>query len=244
MGSPREEKELVRLIERPDLLELESQHQVTITKPFYLGIFPVTQEEYEVVTKTNPSGFRRGGKSEENVRGLDTRRFPVERVIWDEAQECCKRLSALPDEKLAGRVYRLPTEAEWEYACRAGTATPFHFGTSCNGMEANCVGDFPYGTIEKGPFLRRTCAVGSYAPNAFGLYDMHGNVFQWCSDRHGVYPNTTVEDPRGPEEGDHRVVRGGSWGTFPSCCRAAHRGRMAPDWRATYFGFRVAFSPD
>jgi formylglycine-generating enzyme required for sulfatase activity len=228
MGSPKDEKERQ---------ENETPHEVTISKPFDLGVFTVTQEEYEQVMKTNPSIHK-------EARGQKTRGLPVEMVSWDDAQEFCKKLSALPDEKNAGRVYRLPTEAEWEYACRAGTTTPFSFGKECNGKQANCRGDFPYGTDEKGQNLHRTCPVGSYAPNAFGLYDMHGNVWQWCEDWYGNYPNGAVSDPKGPDKGAGRVLRGGSWIFDPGNCRAAHRGVYAPGRRGINFGFRVAVRLD
>jgi formylglycine-generating enzyme required for sulfatase activity len=124
-------------------------------------------------------------------------------VSWEEAVEFCRKLRELPAERAAGHVYRLPTEAEWEYACRAETATAFHFGSSCNGREANCDGSRPYGTSDKGPHLGRTTAVGSYRANAFGLYDMHGNVWEWCADWYGsgYYSESPVNDPPGATAG-------------------------------------------
>src|SRR5205807_7859539 len=138
---------------------------VTLTRPFFLGRFPVTQWQYQRVMGVNLSFFfggERGGGPE----------HPVEMVNWEDAVEFCRRLSALPAEKAAGRVYRLPTEAEWEYACRAGTTTPFSFGTALSSTQANFNGTYPYGGAATGPYLRRTAKVGSYAPNAWGLYDM------------------------------------------------------------------------
>jgi len=221
------------------------QHRVRITKPFYLGVYEVTQEEYERVTGTNPSGFSRGGKDMDKVPGMDTSRFPVEMVSWGDAVEFCRWLSATPAEKSAGRVYRLPTEAEWECACRAGTTTPFHFGNQLNGREANCNGELPYGTETKGPNLERTTTVGSYQPNALGLYDMHGNVNEWCQDWHsGAYYNySPSEDPAGPATGSCRVRRGGGWVNDAGGCRSASRGRGAPVKRDTLRGFRVALVP-
>src|SRR5262249_11368647 len=152
-----------------------------------------------------------GGK--DMVKGLATADFPVERVSWHEAVKFCKKLSVRPAEKRARRVYRLPTEAEWEYACRAGTSTPFHFGRSLSSRQANFDGNAPYGGAAKGPWLRRTCKVGSYQPNGFGLFDMHGNLFQWCNDWYGrdYYKDSPRQDPQGPDEGTARIVRGGSW---------------------------------
>src|SRR5262249_4711820 len=128
---------------------------------------------------------------------------PMENVLWAEAVEFCKRLSALAEEKRAARRYRLPTEAEWEYACRAGTTTPFHFGDSLSAKQANFNGNFPYGDAGKGPYLRQTAKVGSYLPNAWGLYDMHGNVAEWCADWYdpAYYKHSPREDPRGPAKG-------------------------------------------
>jgi formylglycine-generating enzyme required for sulfatase activity len=154
---------------------------------------------------TNPSDFK-------TVAGQDTSRFPVERVSWEEAVEFCRKLSALSAEQSAGRVYRLPTEAEWEFACRAGTTTPFHFGSQLNGREANCDGNYPYGTTTKGTYLQRPTTVGSYAANGFGLFDMHGNVWEWCSDWYEVaIRDSPVDDPTGPTSGSLRVNRGGGW---------------------------------
>ena len=126
----------------------------------------------------NPSRISKAGKYSDRVSGNDTSQYPVENVSWGDAVKFCRRLSAFPEEQGAGHQYRLPTEAEWEYACRAGTITPFHFGDHLNGRQANCDGRYPYGTESKGPWLKRTTTVGSYGLNAFGLYDMHGNVWR------------------------------------------------------------------
>jgi predicted Zn finger-like uncharacterized protein len=246
MGSPRQEIDgLIREFSfLKDNLEAEQpQHQVRITKPYYLGMCEVTQGEYERVMGTNPSAFSRSGSSSAKVSGQDTSRFPVESVSWEDAEEFCRRLSALSEERAAGRVYRLPTEAEWEFACRAGTTTPFHFGSQLNGREANCNGNFPHGTTVKGPDLQRPTRVGSYGANGFGLYDMHGNVWEWCSDWwKRDYTTTTVTDPTGPTAGSHRVYRGGGW-LFPAWgCRSAYRDGDQPSYRDFYLGFRVAFS--
>jgi formylglycine-generating enzyme required for sulfatase activity len=149
-------------------------------------------------------------------------------------------------EVIGGRGYRLPTEAEWEYACRAGTTTPFSFGGVLNGRQANCDGrGWPYGTEEKGPFLGRTARVGSYRPNAFGLYDMHGNVAEWCADYYDrwFYARSSVDDPTGPPSGNRwedPVVRGGSFAGAPEQLRSADRSWMLPGSRDAGTGFRVA----
>jgi formylglycine-generating enzyme required for sulfatase activity len=194
------------------------QREVVIARPFYLGIYPVTQREFEAVLGHNPAHFTKG-----NGGGPD---HPVEQVSWDEAVEFCRRLSALPAERQAGRVYRLPSEAEWEYACRACTATPFAWGESLGATQANFDGTRPYGSAPSGPHLGRTSPVGSYKPNAWGLYDMHGNVWEWCQD---WYTPTT-----------HRALRGGSWNNSGHLCRSARRQKYAPDFRGDTVGFRVA----
>ena len=200
----------------------EQQHRVRITQPFYLGVYEVTQEQYERIMGSNPS----------NNKGTN---LPVEQVSWDDAQEFCRKLS-----QKEGKTYRLPTEAEWEYACRAGTTTPFNFGSTLNGTEANCNGNYPYGTTTKGAYLKRTTTVGSYRPNAFGLYDMHGNVFEWCSDWYdsAYYKNSPADNPTGPDAGSDRVIRGGSWSFGAVCCRSADRD-IEPPSRDYGVGFRV-----
>jgi len=232
MGSPDTEE---------GLSSNEHQHRVRITKPFRLGVYQVTQAEYQRVMRMNPSWFASTGKGRDQVAGKDTSRFPVEAVSWDDAVEFCSKLSALPEERRAGRTYRLPTEAAWEYACRAGTTTPFHFGRQLNGGEANCHGNYPYATTSKGPYLTRTRTGGFYAPNGFGLHDMHGNLWEWCADFYGAdyYKKSPVADPGGPPEGSSRVLRGGSWHYDAVFCRAASRDRFTPSNRNNYYGFRV-----
>ncbi len=227
MGSPDDEK---------GRAANEVQHRVQIRKPFYLGVYAVTQAEYRQVMDRNPNWFAAGGGGGEKVVGMDTSQFPVEQVTWDDAVEFCSRLS-----QREGKTYRLPTEAEWEYACRAGTTTPFSFGSSCNGQEANCDGDYPYGTNETGPNLGRTTPVGSYRPNAWGLYDMHGNVRQWCSDWYGsgYYKDSAAADPQGLAIGVERVLRGGSWYYTPAYSRCSYRDELNPTYRGNDVGFRV-----
>ncbi len=140
----------------------------------------------------------------------------------------------------AGLTY----QAEWEFACRAGTTTPFHSGSQLNGREANCDGNYPYGTTTKGPYLERPTTVGSYASNGFGLYDRHGNVHEWCADwfDSGYYANSPVDDPSGPTSGLNRVLRGGCWFNYAWFCRSANRNGGTPSIRDFNLGFRVAFS--
>ena len=234
MGAPESEVGS-RIDERP-------VHDVQITKPFWLGVYEVTQAEYRAVTDEDPSYFSPSGDGQEKVSGMSTDRFPVEQVSWNQAVEYCRLLSARPEEIAAGRIYRLPTEAEWQYACRAGTTTPFHFGESLSSDQANINGNFPYGGAERGPFLSRTCNVGSYAPNAFGLYDMHGNIAELTADSYGryYYKDSPGVDPQGPEKGNDKVVLGGSWGTDAARCRCAFRRSNATSGAAYFFGFRVA----
>jgi uncharacterized protein (TIGR02996 family) len=218
----------------------EKRHEVELTQPFYMAAHAVTQEQYEAVMGTNPSWFSRTAGDKDKVQGLDTRKFPVEKVSWEDAVEFCRKVS-----QKTGKQVQLPTEAQWEYACRAGTKTAFHFGDTLNGKEANCNGNFPYGTRTKGPYLERTCEVGSYRPNAFGLYDMHGNVWEWCQDRYEekYYENSPWQDPQGGQNGTVRVLRGGSWGNSPQGCRSAVRVRNTPVVRSYCVGFRVSVFP-
>ena len=218
MGSPKEEKE------RQDD---ETQHKVTLTKGFYMGVHLVTQEQWKEVMGNNPSEF----KGEKNL--------PVEQVSWDDCQAFIKKLRE-KDKKL----YRLPTEAEWEFACRAGTKTPFHFGDTISTDQANYYGRLIYGNGKKGVYREKTTPVGSFPANAWGLHDMHGNVLQWCQDWYGDYQQKDVVDPQGPEKGEGRVLRGGSWHNNPENCRSAYRNWNGPGYRISNFGFRLCFCLD
>ena len=220
------------------------QHLVRITQPFYMGTFEVTQAEFARVMGTQGSFFSRTGPGKEKVSGMNTPRFPAEQVTWHKAVEFCRRLSEMPTEKRAGRVYRLPTEAQWEYACRAGTTTAFSFGDSLSSHQANFAGNYPYGGAPEGPFLARTTEVGSYQPNAFGLYDMHGNVWEWCSDWYGLdyYKHSPRDDPPGPSTGSSRVIRGGEWYGDGRDCRSAFRYADIPNGVFYVMGFRVAMT--
>jgi formylglycine-generating enzyme required for sulfatase activity len=218
----------------------EKRHQVTISKDYYLGAFQVTQAQYEKVMGANPSFFQgeaalhQSGRTieEEELSPADSSNHPVDNVSWEHAVEFCRKLSELPEEKKAGRVYRLPTEAEWEYACRAGSQTAFHFGD-----DPGSLGD--YGWF-KGNSGNQTHPVGQKKPNAWGLYDMHGNVSEWCNDWYGAYPRGAVTDPCGPKKGGDRVLRGGNWSIDAASGRSAGRGRCFPLHRFYVYGFRVA----
>jgi formylglycine-generating enzyme required for sulfatase activity len=240
MGSPQSEHEQFKHdASGSGWAEQEVQHQVKIKKGFYLGVYTVTQEEYEIVMGMNPSYFRVDGKGKNQVAGLDTRRFPVEQVSWRDAQEFCKKLSIQE-----GKAYRLPTEAEWEFACRAGTATAFHFGATLSTDQANFHGAILslFGNGKKREYRKRTMKVGSFPANGWGLHDMHGNVSQWCEDWYAqdYYRHSPENDPRNAKKGDYRVVRGGSWNDFTWNCRSASRSWDKPDDQGRYLGFRVA----
>ncbi|MBB75791.1 MAG: hypothetical protein CMJ75_14895 [Planctomycetaceae bacterium] len=218
------------------------RRKVTITKPFYLGRYEVTQAEYTKIFPRRKSFFAwPDGGGKDRVPQMETARFPAELVKWVDAVEFCRRLTADPTERTAGRTYRLPTEAEWEYACRAGTESAFHFGDSLSSTDANFIGTEPFGNAAPGPFLNRTTTVGSYQPNAFGLYDMHGNVWEWCSDWYDrdYYRTGPAVDPPGPDSGSRKVIRGGDWYSDGRDCRAAFRYAGLP--RGTFYatGLRV-----
>ncbi|MBN2578471.1 MAG: SUMF1/EgtB/PvdO family nonheme iron enzyme [Pirellulales bacterium] len=238
MGSSREEIDRIASSENTDAsdesLDCETpRHLVRIVHPFYLGRYEVTRAQYRQVMGIQRTSFP-----------AETDTYPVNSITWNEAREFCRKLSELPEELAAGRVYRLPTEAEWEYACRAGTTTPFSFGGACNGRRANVDGDFPFGTEEKGPTLDHQIAAGSYAANPWGLFDMHGNVGEWCADWYGAtyYADAPTEDPQGPASGTYRVVRDGSWRYKPIRARSASRGKLIPAYPSLDVGFRVGMS--
>jgi formylglycine-generating enzyme required for sulfatase activity len=215
---------------------------VLLGRPFLMGTTEVTQAEYARVMGANPSWYRPGGEGAGQVEGLDAARLPVEQVSWEDAVEFCRRLTAVPGEKARGMQYRLPTEAEWEFACRAGTVTAFSTGPLLGPAEANVDGTKAYLDAEEAPGLRRPAPVGSYRPNAWGLLDMHGNVAEWCSDFHSVRSTTggtTQVDPRGPETGDARTTRGGAFLGRVGQCRSAARAARNPEFRHRTIGFRV-----
>jgi formylglycine-generating enzyme required for sulfatase activity len=231
------EQDFIRNYKGEKPIDQEKLHEVEITRPFYMGVYAVTQAEYEKVMGKNPSYFSRDGAGKKEVAGTDTARFPVEYVSWEDAMEFCTKLG-----KKQGKTFDLPTEAEWEFACRGGTKTAFHYGNSLSSAQANFDGTRPYGQADKGPWLNRPTPVGSYKPNAFGLYDMHGNVRQCCKDwyKRDYYDESPPRDPQGPLSGTARVTRGGSWYDAAWYCRSAFRLATPPGDRINYMqGFRV-----
>lgn len=210
----------------------ETEHEYT-SKGFWMGKYAVTQEEWESLMGENPSYFVRTHNDIKEAGIRDTSRFPVERVSWVDCQDFLKALNKVEGvEKVLGKgSFKLPHEDQWEYACRGGkgNANPFYWGKSLNGDKANCDGNIPYGTTDKGDYLRRTSEVGEYetrAPHPWGLCDMSGNVWQWCANR--LTGN-----------GTSRVLRGGSWKYDAVYCRVASRYGEAPLLRSRNFGFRV-----
>ena len=202
----------------------ETQHRVTLTKGYWLGKYEVTQRQWQSVMGSNPSNFKGDN-------------LPVENVSWDDCQMFIARVN---NQLNCGA--RLPTEAEWEYACRAGMTTAYFWGSALNGDRANCDGNYPCGTTVKGSYRERTMPVGSYAANAWGFCDMHGNVWEWCNDWYEAYPAGSVTDPMGPASGVYRVLRGGGWSYVARRCRSASRNGNQPGSRRGNYGFRLCCS--
>jgi formylglycine-generating enzyme required for sulfatase activity len=223
----------------------ERIHVANIHVAFYLGVYEVTQEQYEQVMGRNPSVFSENGDRGSALNGEPSRQFPVDSISWEDAAKFCRQLSQIPDEQGLGRRYRLPTEAEWEYACRAGTTTAFHVGSALTGRSANCNEGWTDENEENILPLGRTATVGSYAPNAFGLYDMHGNVMEWCHDWYvgDYFDKSPPYAPQGPSLAASRVLRGGCWAHGAGDCRSADRLRNSPQMRSLYVGFRVVMVP-
>jgi formylglycine-generating enzyme required for sulfatase activity len=213
MGSPDSESER---------LQDEVQHEVELTRGFWLADTVCTQELWDAVMGGNPSRFK----------GADR---PVESVSWEDCREFFERIN----QAVPGLDSWLPTEAQWEYACRAGTATPFWFGNQVTPEQVNYNGNFPYNGGAKGEYREETVAVGSLPCNGWGLYEMHGNVWEWCSDWLGSYAKGKTVDPRGPDEGEARVLRGGSWIYGARRCRSARRFKFRPDAGFDRSGFRL-----
>ncbi|NEP46305.1 MAG: formylglycine-generating enzyme family protein, partial [Okeania sp. SIO2H7] len=203
------------------------QHEVQVPS-FYFGKYPVTQAQYEAITGKNPSHFK-GEKR------------PVECITWQNAVEFCQKLS-----EKTGKTYRLPSEAEWEYACRAGTTTPFYFGETVTPELANYEGKYTYASGPQGLDREQTTEVGSFPPNAFGLYDMHGLVWEWCQDVwHEDYNGAPTDGSAWESDGDrsYRVQRGGSWVNYPRLCRCANRYWVVAGYWGSFRGFRVVLVP-
>ncbi|MEM7698128.1 MAG: SUMF1/EgtB/PvdO family nonheme iron enzyme [Verrucomicrobiota bacterium] len=220
MGSPEDEE---------GRRDNELQHRVVLTKGFWLAKTECTQGQWESVMESNPSHFKRS----ENL--------PVEQVSWEDVQGWLMEMNGehpLPE----GWEWVLPSEAQWEYGCRAGTTTAFAFGDSLSSEQANFDGRSPYGGAAEAPYLGKTAEVGSHERNRWGLNDMHGNVYEWCSDWYGEYEGVTERDPAGAKDGAYRVLRGGGWLSYARGCRAANRGGRRPEGRSSNAGFRSAVS--
>lgn len=216
----------------------EDLHNVTLTQGFWIMETSVTQAMWQTLMGTNPSYFSPTGQGRDKVRGVDVSDFPVESVNWYECQIFISQLQHwvdVPD----GLVLRLPTEAEREWATRAGTTTPYPWGETLNGDKANCDGRYPYGDVPAGAYLERTSAVRSYPPNPWGLFDMVGNVWEWCLDWYGPYGDGPQTDPTGPASGEGKVIRGGSWLNRAERCRAAYRSHYVATNRSHHLGFRL-----
>jgi formylglycine-generating enzyme len=212
MGSPEDEKGRGKD---------ETQHEVTLTKGFYLGKYEVTQKQWEKVM---------GREHQSKFKGAT---LPVETVSWNDTMNFCQKLTQM--EKAGGRLpegwtYRLPTEAQWEYACRAGTTTAYSFGDTITPKQANTG--------------IRTKAVGTYPANAWGFHDMQGNVWEWCHDWYGDYPDGQVSNPIGRSDGTYRVTRGGGWINYGRDMRSANRDRFTPGSRITTLGFRLSLQTE
>jgi formylglycine-generating enzyme required for sulfatase activity len=233
--------------------EGDGQTKTALAKDFFIGAFEVTQGEWQEVMGDNPSSYCRTGANQgsvQNITDAELKRFPVENVSWDMAQAFVKKLNE--KEKGRGRVYRLPTEAEWEYACRGGATTKeecaFRFyldkpGDDLSSPKANCNGTHPTGNAGPGEALDRPVKVGSYRPNRLGLYDMHGNVWEWCQDAHDNAP--TSPNLPGPifVGGAGRVIRGGSFYDRAEYCRAGLRNSFAAGGRDRALGVRLVLEP-
>ena len=214
MGSPADE---------PERDDDEVQHEVTISRGFWLGDTACTQGLWQAVMGKNPSEFKGENR-------------PVERVSWKDCRDFMKALN----QRVPGLSVRLPSEAEWEYACRAGTQTPFSFGYNISPDLVNYDGNHPYKGGKKGKYRGETVDVKSLPCNPWGLYEMHGNVWEWCEDWFGEYDVSQAIDPKGPSEGEDRVLRGGGWIPLAGDARSAYRGSYEPGYRNYFTGFRLA----
>ena len=253
MGSPKGEVGKADLEEYLgiDIDKIEKQHQVTLTEGFWMMETEVTVGMFKVFV--NDTGYESKGYlpygwngseyeqdpkySWKNPGLIQNDNHPVTCVSWEDAVEFCKWLES----KIGGNV-QLPTEAQWEYACRAGSTTAFYWGNSLNGDRANCNGTYPCGTSTRGKYAGTTTPAGRYKANNWNIYDMSGNVYEWCQDWYGDYPDGKVTDPTGPSSGTDRVIRGGSWYHGSPYCRSAYRYYGAPEYRYYYLGFRCVRS--
>ena len=222
MGSPPTEA---------DRSDDELQHRVTLSD-FYIGAYQVTQDQWAAVMGSNPSHFKGDN-------------LPVESVSWDDIQQFLQKLNAMLQKIGLLTRFALPTEAQWEYAARGGTSTPFNTGNCLSTDQANYDGNYPYQNCAKGQYREKTTPVGSFAPNQYGLYDMHGNVWEWCSDWYdkNYYQNSPANNPTGPTTGSYRVLRGGSWYINAQNCRVAYRFISPPGNRYFHYGFRLVLVP-
>jgi len=209
------------------------QHSVTIEQAFFMGQHEVTQQQYQRVMGENPSWFRRGGGGHEQVKSIDTTRLPVDMVSWYDAVQFCEQLGKLTEETKAKRRYRLPTESEWEFACRAGTKTRFACGDKLTAERANV-------RFDRGG-VRHTLPIGSFAPNAWGLFDMHGNVWEWCADeyRYQAYQSSIKQQVPPADASAPKVIRGGDWQSSATSARSANRDFTRATRRDLGNGFRV-----
>ena len=212
----------------------ETLHDVTISRPFYIGQFEVTQQDWRAVMGSSPSTFRDCGA-----------RCPVESVTFEEVQQFIDKLNGRRPANGPSLRYRLPTEAEWEYACRAGTTGPFSTGENITTAQANYNGKFPYNAAATGDYKQKPTPVGSFPLNPWGFADMHGNVWEWTADWYGTYRDSSVDgiDPHGPASGDKRVIRGGSWYFDANSSRCGLRYTHAPKDKGFSLGFRLAADP-
>ncbi len=223
----------------------ETLHPVRITQAFWMGVYAVTQAQFQAVTDTNPSHFLPG---RDGVDARDTSRFPVDSATWEQADQFCRTLTRLERIETTGWAYRLPTEAEWEYACRAWTSSrwPFHFGKRLDPTLANFDARYPYPIAydESRISIGHPVEVGRYPPNAWGLYDLHGNIDEWCSDWFGsnYYQESERDDPTGPLDGQSKCYRGGAWSGQGEDCRAAVRIGRGTDDADSRIGFRVVLA--
>jgi formylglycine-generating enzyme required for sulfatase activity len=203
------------------------QHEVNVSE-FYMAQTLVTQAQWQAIMGNNPSRFQPWFQSNDKL--------PVEKVSWQDAMDFCGKLS-----EKTGRKYILPSEAQWEYACRSGTTTPFAFGETITPAVVNYDGNYTYGNAPKGEYRKKTTPVGSFPPNLFGLYDMHGNLWEWCQDKwHDNYSGAPIDGSAWLEGGNSNyVLRGGSWLNYPRNCRSANRYNLSRDDRNRSIGFRV-----